>query len=301
MDGADARWQLEPSSAQWPTLLACIEEPFGCIRGRGDAEALEGPCISIIGARRATPYGIAAAELAGRVAAECGLVVVSGGAMGCDHAAGMAAIAAGGRTVVVAGTAADVIYPRSSADLFDAAVRTGGCVISLESWGQGPRRYAFPKRNRLIAALSASVVVTEAGDASGTFGTAIEADQMGHRLYAIPGPIFSPTSRGTNKLIADGAAIIPDEEALEMQISIDYGVCRLMGAHVGGDRGQILSALVACPCRVEELGERVGKDVLTVLRTLTDYEAAGLVERLPDGRYSPTSRALLGDNVIDGT
>ena len=183
------RWELELGGEGYPQSLVELQNPPEVLRGIGDREVLSGPCLAVIGARRATPYGIAAAELAGRVAAECGVTVVSGGAMGCDYAAGMAAAAAGGRTIVVAGTGADVPYPASSTPVFQAAVDSGA-VVSLERWGQTPRRYAFPRRNAVVAALCKVLVITEAGQVSGTMSTADAALELGRTLYAIPGSIF---------------------------------------------------------------------------------------------------------------
>ena len=118
-----------------------------------------------------------------------------------------------------------------------------------------------------------------------TAETAAELDRI---LYAIPGSIFSPGSSGTNRLIAEGARVIPDEQSLGMSIALDYGVARLSSTGHRRSGGPLMSALVASPSRPDELSERTNEDVLTVMRTLTDYEARGLVERLPDGRYAPT-------------
>ena len=166
------RWELTPEDDAYPPSLLDLDPTPPVLYGRGDPRVLCAPCLSVIGARRATPYGIAVAEMAGRVAAECGVVVVSGGALGCDSAAGRAALEAGGRTVVVSGCGADMVYPASSADVYKGAVATGGAVVSLERWGSPPRRYAFPKRNSIIAALSSCLFVTEAGMRSGTMSTA---------------------------------------------------------------------------------------------------------------------------------
>ena len=296
MASISRRWTLSCEDEGFPASLKDLSEPPELIHGIGSAEALSGPCISIIGARRATPYGLAVAEMAARVAAECGITVVSGGAMGCDHAAGLAAIRHGGKTVIVSGCGADVIYPASSGDLYEGAVATGGAVISTERWGRGPRRWSFPMRNRLIAALSLATVVTEAGIASGTMSTAEAAAELDRILYAIPGSIFSPGSSGTNRLIAEGARVIPDEQSLGMSIALDYGVARLSSTGHRRSGGPLMSALVASPSRPDELSERTNEDVLTVMRTLTDYEARGLVERLPDGRYAPTRFYYLGHN-----
>ena len=290
-----SRWELTPEESEYPQAVRELASPPEVIRGIGDKGILSEPALAVIGARRATPYGIAVAELAGRVAAECGVTVVSGGAMGCDFAAGMAAHAAGGRTIVVAGTGADVPYPSSSAPVFEAAAQTGA-VISLERWGQSPRRYAFPRRNAIVAALCRVLVITEAGQVSGTMSTADAALELGRTLYAIPGSIFSPNSSGTNRLAAEGARIIPDEASLELAISMDFGVARFCTAGERAPMGPVMAALVACPSRPDELAARLNEGGLTLLRTLTDYESRGLVERLPDGRYSPTREFLLGHN-----
>lgn len=290
-------WELHAGDVGWPEALDDLGRPPRTLYGLGDPEALRGPCVSIVGSRRATPYGIAVAEMAARVAAECGVTVVSGGAMGCDRAAAASALAAGGRTVVVSGCGADVVYPRSSEEVFAAAASGAGAVVSAERWGAGPRRWAFPKRNALIAALSQVLVVTEAGPRSGTMSTADAAAELGRTVYAVPGSIFSPTSTGTNRLLSEGARVVADERSLELSLALDYGVARFAGADAGArELGPTMSALVASPARPDELAARLGEDVLTLLRTLTDYEAAGIVERLPDGRYSPTRAFLLGHN-----
>lgn len=289
-------WVLERAAPGYPACLEDLAEPPAVLYGLGSREALLGPCISVIGARRATPYGLSVAEMAARVAAECGITVVSGGALGCDHAAGMAALRAGGTTVVVSGCGADVVYPASSRDLFEGALSRGGAVVSLSPWGCGPRRWSFPRRNAVIAALSRVLVVTEAGLRSGTMSTAEAASELDRIVYAVPGSIFSPTSAGTNRLIAEGARAIPDEQALAVSLALDYGVMRMGPGAPEREGGPVMSALVASPARPDELSERLNEDVLTVMRTLTDYEARGIVARLPDGRYSPTRSYFLGHN-----
>lgn len=299
--GAPAKgWVIERGEDGWPSAMEELARPPERLFGLGDPAVLLGPCVSIVGARRATPYGLAIAEMASRISVECGITVVSGGAMGCDHAAGSAALKAGGATVVVSGCGADVVYPSTSRDVYEGAVASGGAVISVEPWGSGPKRWSFPRRNELIAALSRVLVVTEAGRRSGTMYTAEAAVELGRVVYAIPGSIFSPNSSGTNRLLSEGARVIADETELSMAISLDYGVMRL--GQKGGERaaGPVLSALVASPARPDELAERLNESVLTIMRTLTDHEARGLVERLPDGRYSPTQSFFLGQNEVDG-
>ena len=216
------RWEISSEDEDYPKELLLLNHPPEVIYGIGDRSVLQAPCMSVIGARRATPYGLAIAEMAGRCAADNNIVVVSGGALGCDYTAGMSALNAGGKTVVVAGCGADVTYPTTTLDLFEAARERRGAVISLDRWGTPPRRYAFPRRNAVIAALGKVLLVTEAGLCSGTMSTAEFANSLGKTIYAIPGSIFSPASAGTNRLIAEGAQIIPDETSLGLAISLDF-------------------------------------------------------------------------------
>lgn len=155
------RWELAFGDANYPEQLTNIGQPPPRLYGIGNIEALKAPLISIIGARKATPYGLACAKMAGRVAAECGITVVSGGAIGCDAAAGRAALEAGGKTIVVPGTGPDRLYPKSSDLLFYDAVRCGGCVVTNTSWGVEPHRGCFVSRNTIIAALSRSLIVCD--------------------------------------------------------------------------------------------------------------------------------------------
>lgn len=293
------RWVLTKGDGAWPQALNDLEDPPERVFGIGSRDVLRESCISIIGARRASPYGLSVARLAGRVAAECGIVVVTGGAMGCDVTAARAALDAGGKTIVVTGTGADVTYPRSSEDVFARAV-TQGAVVSLENWGQTPRRYAFPKRNRIIAALSQSILICEAGLRSGTFSTALAAGQMGRDLYAVPGSIFSPESMGANQLIAEGAHIIASEIDLEQRISLDFGMLRMVGEGVPRQEGRILSALMSEPTRPDDLARYLAEPVTSILVALSDYEGAGMVKRLPDGRYSLSESAYLARDRMVG-
>ena len=140
--------------------------------------------------------------------------------------------------------------------------------------------------------------MTEAGQRSGTMSTAEAARDMGRTIFGIPGSIFSPYSKGTNRLIADGASVICDECDLELAISLHYGVMRLI---VEGERpamGDVLSALVSQPMRPQELSDRINHDLVDLFRILTEYEAKGLVERMADGRYCATRKVLLGKGRI---
>ncbi len=282
----------------YPPRLLDLPDPPPALYVRGSVEVLERPSLSIIGARRATPYGAALSELAARIAVECGIVVVSGGAIGCDGIAGREAIARGGTHVAVLGSGADVAYPRQNADLFEQTIACGGAVISIERWGAPPARYTFPKRNRVIAALSDAVFIGEASMPSGTFSTAETAADLGREVLVAPGSIFSAASRGANYLISVGACCIADEEALEVALARIYGALRRPRdapiTDVGGTEREraLLRALIASPLRVDELSRACGMDARDCVSLLSALTVQGLVERQLDGRYAASARAL---------
>lgn len=300
MGACERRCELRLGEAGYPSCIARLASPPKRLYIRGDPGVLGAPALAIIGSRRATPYGLALVEMAARVAVESGLVVVSGGARGCDQAAGLAALDAGGRHVVVLGTGADVVYPSTSAPLIERALATGGAVVSIEPWGTQPMRWAFPKRNRVIAALAEALFVSEAGMPSGTFSTAEAAMELNHEVLVAPGSILSPESRGSNYLIGMGACCIADVEALEVAISRIYGTlryCRAPASATGADAGtarerRLIEMLTANPMRDAEIAEALGLDAIACMRMLSALEMRGEVERLVDGRFSPTRRAL---------
>ena len=271
-------YQLHPGDALYPKTVLELPEVPQTLYVRGDPEVLSTPALSIIGARKASPYGLAVAELAAKVAVEAGVTVVSGGAVGCDQASGWAAVNAGGKPVVVLGTGAD--------------------VVSISPWGMGPRKFAFPRRNRVIAALSQALFVSEAGMPSGTFSTAEAAMDLGRELLAVPGSILSPESRGTNYLIANGACCIIDEESIEMAISRIYGTLRYSRPDAPGiadldpTQQAVMHALIASPLKVDDIAALISLDAVGVLKLLGSLELEGLIERMMDGRYAPSKFAL---------
>lgn len=295
-----ARLDMHRGDELYPLSLNGMENPPEVIHLLGNPEVFRGDHLSVIGARKATPYGLATSAMAGRIAAECGITVVSGGAYGCDSAALRAAHAAGGKTIVVSGLGADLIYPASSKDVFENALSGGGAVVSLTPWGNRGSRWSFLERNPIIAALGDALFVCEAGQRSGTSSTAEAAAKMGKRVYAVPGPIYSPQSMGTNQLIADGAAIVCCEQDLETMIALDFGSLRVAEESSTRPEGRVLSALLAMPMRPDDLAVALGEDPLTVVKALSDFEMRGMVERLGDGRYSPSESYLATRVKIGG-
>lgn len=300
----DNAYELKPTDALYPKKLLDLSDAPERLYVRGDPSVLSVPALSVIGSRRATPYGLTVAEMAGKLAAESDLAVVSGGAKGCDQAAGWGALKQGGKHIVVLGSGADVVYPRSSEALVRKTIETGGAVVSLCPWGMGPRRYAFPKRNRIIAALSEALLIAEAGMPSGTFSTAETAMEIGRELLVAPGSIISPESRGSNYLISIGACCVVDEQSIEMAISRIYGKLRFQRAEqtkgplLNTQEEQTLHALTAAPLRVDAIQAMLGCDAVSCITLLGSMEAEGYIERLIDGRYAPTKFALFSQTPL---
>ncbi|WP_258133194.1 DNA-processing protein DprA [Microbacterium sp. MYb64] len=194
---------LLPSDPEWPTSMADLgaHAPLA-LWLRGDAAALAGSGVALVGARASSSYGEhVAGEFAGELAAE-GRVIVSGGAYGIDGTAHRAALRAGGMTVAVLAGGVDRPYPSGHAQLFER-IAASGALVSEVACGVAPTRWRFLARNRLISALSAATIVVEAGQRSGSLNTAGHAAALGRPLGAVPGPITSTASAGCHRLLRD--------------------------------------------------------------------------------------------------
>ncbi len=191
----------------YPPNLLQIHDPPPCLYHKGDINKDDSLAIAIVGARHATHYGITIAErIAGELAAR-GITIVSGMARGIDTAAHRGALKGGGRTIAVLGSGLDVIYPAENTKLFQE-ITHNGAVISEFPLSTPPLPRNFPMRNRVISGLSLGTLVIEASLKSGSLITAQMALDQGREVFAVPGNINSKTSRGTNKLIKDGAKLV---------------------------------------------------------------------------------------------
>ncbi len=294
----EVRYELHPGDGLFPATVLELSDVPQTLFVRGDPEVLSTPALSIIGARKASPYGLAVAELAAKVAVEAGVTVVSGGAVGCDQASGWAAVNAGGKHVLVLGTGADVVYPRSSAGLIARTIDTGGAVVSISPWGMGPRKFAFPRRNRVIAALSQALFVSEAGMPSGTFSTAEAAMDLGRELLAVPGSICRPSRAGPTISLPTGPAASLTRSpsrwpSLESTVPCAIRVPMRPVSRIWTPTQQaVMHALIASPLKVDDIAALVSLDAVGVLKLLGSLELEGLIERMMDGRYAPSKFAL---------
>jgi DNA processing protein len=194
--------RVEPGDDLYPVGLHDLEEPPSLHLAGGLTER---PGVAVVGTRRCTGYGIGLAEDFGRVVAEAGWTVVSGLARGIDTAAHRGCLAAEGHAVAVLGSGIDVCYPRENQPVYDRILDSGGAIISEYPPGTPPDRWRFPARNRIIAAISAAVVVVEASRTGGALITARLGAELGRPVFAIPGDVDRSASEGCNRLIRDGA------------------------------------------------------------------------------------------------
>ncbi|HSB35263.1 MAG TPA: DNA-processing protein DprA [Thermoanaerobaculia bacterium] len=201
---------LAPEDAEFPRLLREIPRPPRRLWLRGLPLGTR-PAVAVVGARRASRAGLAAARHLAAGLAKAGVVVVSGFARGIDAAAHRAALETGGTTVAVFGCGLDVCYPAEHAALLEDLV-AGGTAISEFDPGERPLPYYFPVRNRLIAGLSRLVLVVEAAEKSGSLITARYAADFGRDVAAVPGPILTDGCAGSNALLKDGAILVRDVE-----------------------------------------------------------------------------------------
>jgi DNA processing protein len=284
-------WELHIGSPGYPAHLRDGQRPPKVLFGMGDPQALV-PGLAIIGARQATPYGLACARMFAAAAADAGVTVISGAAVGCDLAAQSAALDAGGRSVAVLGCGADYDYPRRAAMMLSQLRAGRGCVVSELAWTTPPRPGQFPARNRIIAGLAAAVLVVEAALPSGTFSTADSALDSGRDVLAVPGCILYAGSAGSNRLIRQGAAPITCVEDLHDAMASAGLVTPRASAGTGGpqrdDHGDPLARAVrAHPMFPDAAAEALGMRLEHVLAQLARLEAAGVVARHADGRYGP--------------
>lgn len=275
--------ELQRDHPRYPVALAARSDAPKTLYCIGDVSLLGRASLGVVGSRKATPYGLAAARMFSEWAAARGRTIVSGAAIGCDQAAHAAALTAvQGRTIAVLGCGADVDYPKGASGLL-GILRSEHLVISEQPWGAPPAKWAFPRRNRMIAALSDHLLVVEAALPSGTFGTVDFALESGTDVLAVPGSIFSQESRGTNRLIRNGATPITDVSDLAFALghsgpSAETPLC----PHT---TDELLAALRANPMRPDDIVVELNLDIIEVAVRLARLESAHEVARYADGRY----------------
>jgi len=238
LDGDRARLErlgiavIGVTEAAYPARLRAIPDPPCALFVKGALLSDDARAIAIVGSRRASPYGRhVAAELAAGLAGR-GFTVVSGMALGADAAAHEGCLRAGGRTLAVLGAGVDVIYPPEHTALY-ARIAAAGAIISEFSPGTPPSRHSFPQRNRVISGLALGVVVVEAPENSGALITAEHAMEQGREVFAVPGSVNSAQSRGTHRLLRDGAKLVESVDDILEELQLQLPAPRAVTPPIG--------------------------------------------------------------------
>lgn len=307
---ADMAWLASPGhrllccdEADFPPQLETIPQPPVALFVAGDAGLLLRPQVAIVGARSATAQGLTTARDFARTLSRAGLVVTSGMADGIDGAAHAAALDAGGTTIAVIGTGADLVYPRKHRELANKITQSGA-IVSEFPLGTEARPDHFPRRNRLIAGLALGTLVVEAGLQSGSLITARLATEAGREVFALPGSIHNPLAKGCHRLIRDGAHLVetagevidalgPAAQALGADLRARLNLTDTpVGAASGRDsRSQdpdyanLLSVLGDVPVALDELTASTGLAPAALSSMLLLLELEGEVAPAGNGRW----------------
>jgi DNA processing protein len=272
---------LTPSAPGFPSRLKCIPTAPTLLFAAGRLELLEEPSVSIVGSRDHTRYGY---DVCTRLAADlaaAGLTVVSGMARGLDAAAHQGALGVGGNTVGVLGNGLGIVYPSANARLYEL-VSTAGCLLTELPPGERPNAGSFPSRNRLISGLSRVTVVVEARKGSGALITADFALAQGRELMAVPGPITSGVSVGTNRLVQMGAKPVLDARDVLEEYGIDATIPQVsLPSDLSDGERRVLDLLDEGLGHIDELAARIDGGISTILPVITSLEIRGLVAQGP--------------------
>lgn len=280
---------LTPADEDYPTRLTEMPDPPPALFVDGTLP--EGPTVSIVGSRKASPTGLATARRLGKALADQDVCVVSGLALGIDAASHQGALDGGGPTVGVLGCGIDVVYPRSNRRLFDG-VRGNGAIVSEYYLGESPLAWRFPARNRIIAGLGDVLVVVEAAEKSGALITARHALDSGGDVWAVPGPPGIPECRGSNKLLSDGAGVLWDIPEFLETVFPEPTLMSRTGADesqvpddLPGNEARALAVIGFEATSVDEAAGRGGMPVHELLSALVLLELKGYVARDETGAF----------------
>lgn len=291
----------------YPENLREIPDPPPVLFLRGCLLPEDRSAVAVIGSRKASAYGLAVCERLVHDLVDHGFTIVSGMARGVDGAAHWAALARLGRTLAVLGTGVDVVYPKANEPVFEK-IRLQGALLSEFLPGTPPRPENFPRRNRIISGMARGVLVVEAAERSGTMITVRTALEQGREVFAVPGDVRSPVSRGTHRLIQAGAKLVggiedildelpgyirsrvgtrphPSCAAADSQGDVPWRMEPPPGDDLDGERETLIGHLSDEGTHVDVLLERTAWSSERLVRLLTELELLGRVRRLPGGRY----------------
>lgn len=281
---------LTLQDADYPKLLLQINSPPLLLYICGDISCIHDPQLAIVGSRKASAHGKKiAAELAGKLVVNR-WTITSGMAMGIDRHAHQGALDQNGKTIAVLGTGINRIYPQRNQDIYDRIVNGGGCVVSEFDLNAPPKPFHFPRRNRLISGLSYGVLVVEADVKSGSLVTTKYALEQNKEIFAIPGSIYNPLSKGCHQLIKQGAKLVEqvsdiNEEFAGLPLKAENLETKKpeKTPNQGLATDQLLASVGYETTPLDVVVQRSGLPVTVVLAKLLEYELRGLLVAVPGG------------------
>ncbi len=290
-------WSQQPGcsivtlgDAAYPARLLETPDPPSLLYIRGNPDLLQRPSLAIVGSRNATAQGVRNAERFARAFSEAGLTIVSGLALGIDGAAHRGALEGRASTAAVLGTGVDIVYPARHVDLAEA-IAARGVLVSEFPLATQPAAGHFPRRNRLISGLALGCLVVEAALESGSLITARAALEQGREVFAIPGSIHSPLSKGCHALIKAGAKLVEsaDDVLSELSARLPGGALASSTATAAGpgvaQDPLLLKLMGDDPVDLEALRARTGWPAARISAELLQLELAGRVETLAGGLF----------------
>ncbi len=280
---------LELSHVDYPYLLKQIPDAPLVVFVRGDVNKLSSSAVAIVGTRRITPYGRTATEIVTAAAVECGLVAVSGLALGVDGMVHETTLKKEGVTVAVLGGGVDdvAIYPRAHFNLGQEIIKQGGAIMSEYPPGFKPTTYSFPARNRIIAGLTRATIVTEAPLESGALLTAYAALDYNRDVLAVPHPITSSAGEGCNALIKRGAGIFRSIDDLSEAFNIERQSVGEKTSHVSlsDEEKAFIALLGTTPLHIDQIVKQAARPAAFVSTMLTMLELKGVVRHAGGMKY----------------
>ena len=293
--------RLELGGPDYPAMLADIPGPAKQLYVVGDPAALSLPTLAIVGSRNPTQGGSRTAYEFARHLAGAGFCIASGLAQGIDTKAHEGALDAGGRTVAFLGHGVDRVYPATNRDLAHR-IADSGALVSEFPLGTPPNKTHFPQRNRLISGTSLGTLVVEAARQSGSLITARLAGEQGREVFAIPGSIHNPMSRGCHWLIRNGARLVETADDILEELApllghmaaTDTGAetaGQAPGSGPSGEQNELLDIMGHDPVSLDELSRLSGLTIDQLSSMLLILELEGRVEKLSGGRYSALHRS----------
>ena len=292
--GAEEHFVITLADESYPRSLLEIADPPAVLYAHGRVELLQRPALAIVGSRNASAQGESNAEHFAQALSAAGLTIVSGLALGIDAAAHRGGLSGAGCTIAVLGTGVDVVYPSRNAELASEIARRG-LLVSEFALGTPAIAHNFPRRNRLISGLARGCLIVEAAIASGSLITARCAADQGRDVFAIPGSIHSPLSKGCHALIKSGAKLVESADDVLAELAGFQPTARAstLVSVPGADTG-LLAVMGHDPVDVDSLCARSGLSPEEVSSQLLRLELDGRVTALPGGLYQRLEKAYRG-------